>query len=608
LYSENRKLPVLYWLVNGNGTILSNILAMRLPIMLLTELKIENYRGIRALTLLLTATTVLIGENNSGKTTILHALRACLQILRNGGRSSVFDEFDFHFKNNATDPTTADPITLTLSFEEQKADDWTDEIVQQLGGNDSVLALVGVGDAQHYRVQLRVEGKYNANSQEIETSFDFLDQDGNPLPNKNRGRLNTLQQIRPLFYLSALRDASKEFSRSAQFWSPFIKNSQMDAATKLEIEGQLQAINHQIIEAHGTFKDVRAYLEKIQELVALGAQDVISVDAVPARIFDMLSRTQISIASATGARLPIGRHGEGTQSLTVLMLFNAFLKTELIRKSGNQMVKPLVALEEPEAHLHPNAVRALWKTIANIDGQKIVATHSGDLLAEVDCFAIRRLYRSSGVIAVGALPADLFDERAKQKFDYFVRRNRGELFFAKCWLLVEGETDVILLSGAAGVLNLDLEQAGIRIVDYAQSDMSLFLKAADKLGIQWHVFSDGDDAGIKQSKKARDALAGRIEAEHITLLPNNEPIEPLLHRFGFADVYEQQASDQNRSRYIKVAPDHDDYPMQLYQCLPNNGKPAAAHALMVEMKKRGASSVPPELKACLDVCIALARK
>ena len=46
--------------------------------MLLTRLQIENYRGIKSLDLALGETTVLIGENNSGKTTVLHALRACL--------------------------------------------------------------------------------------------------------------------------------------------------------------------------------------------------------------------------------------------------------------------------------------------------------------------------------------------------------------------------------------------------------------------------------------------------------------------------------------------------------------------------------------------------
>lgn len=572
--------------------------------MLLTRLKIEHYRGIKALELALGNTTVLIGENNCGKTSVLHALRACLHTLRSGGRGSPFDEFDLHFDSRAADPTTAPPIVMTLTFEEQTPGDWAEEIEQRLGGDAGVIALVPPDDRS--RVQLRVSAEYSSASQDIETTFDFLDAAGNALPAKNRGRLSNLQQLRPLFYLSALRDAGKEFSRTSQFWSPFVKNSQIDDTTKAAIEAQLEDINAQIIDAHGTFKGVRDHLGKVQELVALGAgaEDVVSVDAIPARVFDMLNRTQVNIASATGARLPIGRHGEGTQSLTVLMLFDAFLKSELARKQRVLESKPIVALEEPEAHLHPNAVRALWKVIQDIDGQVLVATHSGDLLSEVDVYSIRRLYKEDGDVKVGAITENLLDARQLQKFDYFVRRTRGELFFARVWILVEGETDVILLSGAARVLGIELEQAAVRIVDYAQSDLYLFIITADSLGIAWHVFSDGD--APKNAKKARDLLGLRPEESHLTFLPNDEPIEPYLCRNGFMDVYEDQASDQNRPRYITVGEGDDAYPGQLCRCLPKNGKPAAAHAVVAEMIFRGAGSVPRKIGECLSKAIALA--
>lgn len=573
--------------------------------MLLTQLIIEHYRGIKSLELNLGPTTVLVGENNCGKTSVLHALRACLYTLRSGGRASPFDEFDLHFDSRAADPTTAPPIVIRLTFEEATAGEWSEEVEQRLGGDGGVIALIPPDDRS--RVQLRVTAQYSAVTQEIETVFEFLDAAGSALPAKNRSRLTGLQQLRPLFYLSALRDAAKEFSRTSQFWSPFVKNSQIDDATKAAIETQLEDINAQIIEAHGTFKGVREHLAKVQDLVALGGHDVVSVDAVPARVFDMLNRTQVSIASSTGARLPIGRHGEGTQSLTVLMLFDAFLKSELARKQGVKESKPIVALEEPEAHLHPNAVRALWKTIDDIDGQKLVATHSGDLLSEVDVHSIRRLYKKDGQVHVGAVPRGLLDERQSQKFDYFVRRTRGELFFARAWILVEGETDVIILSGAARVLGIELEQAAVRIVDYAQSDLSIFIAAADALGIQWHVFSDGDPAGLKNIKKARDALAGRNEASHVSLLPNNEPIEPFLCRRGFMDVYEEHASVQNRQRYITVDKSDDAYPGQLYQCLPNNGKPSAAHAVVAAMAVAGSTSVPTEIAACLETVVHISQ-
>lgn len=574
--------------------------------MLLTSLKIEHYRGIKSLELALSSMTVLVGENNCGKTTVLHALRACLSSLRSSGRASPFEEFDLHFDSRTSDPSTAPPIVITLTFEEKIAGEWSDEVEQRLGGDGGVIALVPPDDRS--RVQLRVSAEYSKVTQDIDTSFEFLDAVGSPLPAKNRGRLTNLQQLRPLFYLSALRDAGKEFSRTSQFWSPFVKNSQIDEATKIDIEAQLEDINAQIIEAHGTFKGVREHLAKIQGLVALGGQDVVNVDAIPARVFDMLNRTQVSIASATGARLPIGRHGEGTQSLTVLMLFDAFLKSELARKQGIKESKPIVALEEPEAHLHPNAVRALWKTIRDIDGQKLIATHSGDLLSEVELSAIRRLYKSQGQVKVGAIAADALNSRDQKKFDFLVRRTRGELFFARCWLLGEGETEAILFTGVAEVLGLDLEQAGVRCLEYRLGDIDYFLDAANALGISWHCLTDYDKQGADDAKKAEDRVPGlpKRRWRHISVLTNAASIEPYLAANGFLDVYEAIAVHAKKLNILKVAPGDPAYAEQIIKCIPD--KPTAAYAVVEAMRQRGVGSVPKALKGAVIKAIALARR
>jgi putative ATP-dependent endonuclease of OLD family len=573
--------------------------------MLLTNLRIENYRGIKLLELALGETTVLVGENNSGKTTVLHALRACLHSLRSGGRASAFEDFDLHFDSASADPASAPPICITLTFEESKTDEWSEEIDRQLGGDGGIVMLMPPDD--HSRVQLRVTAEFSKVTQEIDTSFDFLDAVGKPLAGKSRGRLGALQQLRPLFYLSALRDAGKEFSKTSQFWSPFVKNSQIDEVKKAEIEEQLQAINAQIIEAHGTFKGVREHLSKVQDLVSLGKQDVVSVDAIPARIFDMLNRTQVSIASSTGARLPIGRHGEGTQSLVVLMLFDAFLKSELSRKQGVKESKPIVALEEPEAHLHPNAVRALWKTIRDIDGQKLIATHSGDLISEVDMGSIRRLYRSKGEVLVGQIPSNLLRVRERQKFDFLVKRTRGELFFARCWLLGEGETEAILFAGAAEILGVDLEQAGVRCVEYRQGDISYFLDAANALGISWHCFTDGDGQGLGDAKKAIERLPHGAKAYHcVTTMMEAPSVEPYLAVNGFLEFYESLVGPA-KLREITVAKDDPDYPVQVVKKIPNS-KPAAAHAVVEEMRKRGSSSVPKAFRLAIYKAVALARR
>ena len=477
---------------------------------------------------------------------------------------------------------------------------------RQLGGDASIVMLMPPDD--HLRVQLRVTSEFTKATQEIDTSFDFLDATGKPLAPKSKGRLSALQQLRPLFYLSALRDAGKEFSRTSQFWSPFVKNSQIDAAKKAEIEAQLQEINAEIIEAHGTFKGVREHLSKVQDLVSLGQKDVVSVDAVPARVFDMLNRTQVSIASSTGARLPIARHGEGTQSLTVLMLFDAFLRSELARKQGVKDSQPIVALEEPEAHLHPSAVRALWKTIRDIKGQKLIATHSGDLISVVDVGSIRRLHRKGTEVRVGCLPSGLLRDKERQKFDFLVRRTRGELFFARCWLLGEGETEAILFSGVAEVLGIDLDQAGVRCVEYRQGDISYFLDAANALGISWHCFTDGDRQGLGDAAKATARLpSGAVARRRITVLPGGLSIEPYLAANGFLAIFEARASAQKMMKMTAKKGDAE-YIEQIVKCLGDEGKPAAAHAIVAEMRRLGKSVIPRDLQFAIYKAAALGRR
>ena len=187
----------------------------------------------------------------------------------------------------------------------------------------------------------------------------------------------------------------------------------------------------------------------------------------------------------TGAKIPVERHGEGTQSLAVLMLFSAFLKLSLDRS-------PIVALEEPEAHLHPSAVRALWHLVRDFSGQKLISTHSGDLLAGIDIQHIRRLSRTPGGIAAFQIPANLLSDEERRKFHYYIRLSRGELLFARCWLLVEGETEAWIYPAAARALKKDLHREGVRVVEYGQTDVGLLTKIANELGIEWYCVGDND--------------------------------------------------------------------------------------------------------------------
>jgi putative ATP-dependent endonuclease of OLD family len=70
------------------------------------KINIKNFRGIKHLSLELDELTVLIGENNTGKTSILEALRTCLSrsLTR---KASPFSDFDYHLQDANTYPTQA---------------------------------------------------------------------------------------------------------------------------------------------------------------------------------------------------------------------------------------------------------------------------------------------------------------------------------------------------------------------------------------------------------------------------------------------------------------------------------------------------------------------
>ncbi|MEP2436626.1 MAG: DUF2813 domain-containing protein, partial [Roseibium sp.] len=170
--------------------------------MIISKLKIDNFRGITALEIDFDQTTVVFGSNNTGKSTVLAAIQMVLGRAV-GRRSAAFSEYDFHLDQDGQ-PTDAAPIKIELTFKETEPDDWSDAMVQQLG------PVVGIGGDGLQIVTLRLSGRYDEAIGSFVSAFDFLNPNGDPLP-ANASALRRIQQIVPAFYLAALRDAAREF-------------------------------------------------------------------------------------------------------------------------------------------------------------------------------------------------------------------------------------------------------------------------------------------------------------------------------------------------------------------------------------------------------------
>ena len=91
--------------------------------MQLKEVVIENFRSIKSLRLPMDGLTVLIGENNIGKSSILEAVRIALTRGFGAKRGGQFSEYDFHLNSAEATPQSADPISIVLHFAEINEDE-----------------------------------------------------------------------------------------------------------------------------------------------------------------------------------------------------------------------------------------------------------------------------------------------------------------------------------------------------------------------------------------------------------------------------------------------------------------------------------------------------
>lgn len=558
--------------------------------MKITTIHIENFRGIRRLDLDLDEMTVLVGENNSGKTAVLDALRLCLRDL-GPRRRVVFDALDFHLADAEAEPASAEPIRIEITFSEQSKGEWNDRLVRRLNRHN----VLQVDDDERRHVILRVTCEYDSTSQDFAQDWSFLNLDQEPLTPVGERALTELQREVLYFYLQALRDARRHFGEKGPFWQPFLKDTRLPIEKKAELERMIREVNELVVSSHDSFERVQEGLRRVQDVVPLTAGDVVSIEAIPGRIYDMLANARINLGTFGGAKIPVERHGEGTQSLAVLMLFAAFLEA---RPEG----APIVALEEPEAHLHPSAVRALQRLVRDFSGQKLISTHSGELLAETEIHQIRRLARTGEGIRSYRIPSGLLSAEEARKFNYHVRQARGELLFARCWLLVEGETESWIYPAAARAIDIDLHREGIRVVEHSHSDVGLLVKVADALGIAWYCVGDDDSGGEKTKIKLKAHLRSTGEARRAVFPYEN--IEIHLLNSGYEHVYEAFMPEQNRAK-IEGEPGEPDYWREYAGHLKY--KTRAAAAVAIEMEERGADGVTAEIHAVLDKVVSLAR-
>jgi putative ATP-dependent endonuclease of OLD family len=269
-------------------------------------------------------------------------------------------------------------------------------------------------------------------------------------------------------------------------------------------------------------------------------------------------------------------HGMGTRSWASILSFGAFIKWEAEENKNKQGYFPILGLEEPEAHLHPNAQRTLYQQLKGIYGQKIVSTHSPYIVGQANLEEIRLFKKNNDCVDInqvslitkekieiqrleeeiiheGKTPdifkknqpiidklksaiVDKLDKSEVRKIKKEILNTRGELLFSKAIILFEGETEQQAIPLFAkeyfGCYPFDL---GLNFIGVGGKDnYTPFLKLANFLKIPWYIFSDGDgntENGVK--KQIKDSCGDNFE--NLVVLTNGADFEKYLVEEGFEE-------------------------------------------------------------------------
>lgn len=574
--------------------------------MKLREIIVKNFRCLVDVSIPISDSTVLIGENNSGKTALLDTLRI---VLSGSGtsRSTPFSEYDYHMVKNSDSPQTSEGIVIELWFREDSTDEWPDTLFQALNEiiqTDPVMDRDSIG--------LRLSNKYDRTAKEFVTTWEFLALDGQPLGGKGASPANLrkfLSYIR-LLYLSALRNSSDEFSPRSQFWGKILRDLKISEKQAATISAELTTLNADLLKADPRLEQVRASLDKIQKIMVQGASEKTTIQALPLKPWDLMSKSQVVVkARGTEIDFPLSRHGQGTQSLAVLFLFQAYIDV-FLKPSFEPETEAILALEEPEAHLHPQATRALADNLDEINSQKIISSHSPFFIQEIPFIDIRMFrcdgpsskvlyvkeyftanvpneaallgfcknnspkynfhtgnsiltvngkmeqseYRGlltiyPGQAGVHTKLKSLFtesqlylSENDLDKLQTFAKRIRGEILFARAWLLCEGQSEYLLIRYFAELLKTPLDNAGITVIDFQNNGSpGAFVGLARVFEIPWNMVCDNDSEGkqfIDEIKKR--GITDKDISELVHVPPeDNMDLELFLVKNGFIDEYKQ---------------------------------------------------------------------
>ena len=522
--------------------------------MFIEQIDIKGFRGIKQLSLKLNAkSSVLIGENQWGKSSLISALK----LLTLDNKFYQFVDSDFYY-----DKDDGNHISINVVYCESYANQLTEQAYQPL----TAVSYRSPAD-NLYRITYQINAQKNGDT--IITEHNLLDEYGERLnldnPKLLIAILINLNPVMPLKNSVNAKDLPVTNEPLSQYFIEQLSDQLKAHSAQLsqdELNRGLQAARS-LLEYYFVDSQKRFNYKQLVQKSNPKTEDWNSLERIN-NVLDDLDNDYLRTA--------------------LLGIFGSIVNAKGDNPLSHSSV-PILVLEEPESQLHPIILSVGFRLLKNLPTQKIITSNSSDLVSLFPLESIYRLIRQPDQIVSKYIAPHGLSVGDSRRILFHVLYRRPTALFARCWLLVEGETEVWLLRELAEQSGYHLSSEGIQLLEFAQCGLKPLIHYANKMGIRWYVITDGDMAGKKYAETVQSQCAtGENLNDYITVLPARD-IENFLFKHGFSHVYKLAA-------YNTVAHIDMSVPKIIQKAIHKSSKPELAIAVCDDAKARGMTAIP----------------